>query len=138
MPRLNKRKRAFLRRFVWFAAAGPLGNAQDNAIFQAIRAKAPGDVPDAAVAYAVLKAQQDAGVAKPGDIGEVAVRDGKLFVAGQTPGFLAAVDMKQPIPAPAEVDTQLAAHRQAQAPQLAQQAQDQQQQQTSQPSFSRA
>jgi hypothetical protein len=118
--------------------AGPLGNAQDNAIFQAIRAKAPGDVPDAAVAYAVLKAQQDAGVAKPGDIGEVAARDGKLFVAGQTPGFLAAVDMKQPIPAPAEVDTQLAAHRQAQAPQLAQQAQDQQQQQTSQPSFSRA
>ncbi|BAV95912.1 hypothetical protein [Lysobacter enzymogenes] len=116
--------------------AGPLKNAQDNAVYQAIRDKAPADVPDAAVAYAVLKANQDAKITQPGEVGAVAVRDEKLFVAGQTPGFVAAVDLKQPIPAVAEVDTQLAAHRQAQTPQQA--VAQEQQQQTSQASFSRA
>ncbi|MGO1071036.1 hypothetical protein [Lysobacter sp. CA199] len=115
---------------------GPLKNPQDNALYQAIRAKAPAEVPNEAVVYAVLKAHQDAAITKPSEIGEVAVRDGKLFVAGQTPGFVAAVDMKQLIPAAAEVDTQLAAHRQGQTPQPAL-AQEPQQQQTSQPAFSR-
>lgn len=121
------------------AAAGPFKDAQDNAVYAAIRAKAPADVSNEAVAYAVLKANQEAGITKPGEVGAVAVRDDKLFVAGQTPGFVAAVDMKQPIPAQPEVDTQLAAHRQAQQPALAQQeAQQQQQQQSSQAAMSRA
>ncbi|MBN7138807.1 hypothetical protein A7A76_06735 [Lysobacter enzymogenes] len=117
--------------------AGPLKNAQDNAVYQAIRDKAPAEVPDAAVAYAVLKANQDAKITQPGEVAMVAVRDDKLFVAGQTPGHVAAVDLKQPIPAVADVDAQLAvAHGKAQAPQQA--VAQEQQQQTSQPSFSRA
>lgn len=60
------------------------------------------------------------GVEHVGKLDEVIVQGGRAYVAGKTPGDMAAVDLSAPIPALQETLRQSAAFDQQQAVQLAQ------------------
>lgn len=70
----------------------------DQAMFAKIRGSVPAYVPDETVANAMLQAKRN-GIPDADRIDKAAVVDGKLWVAGVTPGYQAGVSVNQPAPA---------------------------------------
>ncbi|ALN56443.1 hypothetical protein GLE_1085 [Lysobacter enzymogenes] len=74
----------------------PSGN--DRAYFQMVRDRLPEQVPDHAVAHAVLQAKRGGLEADQVDPGKIGLHDGKIWIGANTPGFHVSVDPKQAPP----------------------------------------
>ncbi|WP_354519771.1 hypothetical protein [Lysobacter enzymogenes] len=72
--------------------------AEDRAYFQMLRERLPEQVPDHAVAHAMLQAKRGGLEADQVDPSKIGFSDGKICVGGHTPGFHVAVDPKQAPP----------------------------------------
>lgn len=92
---------------------------RDNALFEAIRRQLPPGTSDEMAAHVMLQAKFG-GVGHVGKLDEVIVQDGRAYVAGKTPGDMAAVDLSAPVPALQETLRQSATFDTQQAVQLAQ------------------
>jgi peptidoglycan hydrolase-like protein with peptidoglycan-binding domain len=93
----------------------------DHALFAAIRARLPGDVPDSMAANATLVAKQG-GIDSAAKLQSITVQDGSAYLLGTTPGFRAKVDLTQPGPTMDEVNAQLRAGQAQPATQESRQA----------------
>lgn len=93
----------------------------DQAMFAKIRGGVPADVTDETVAKAMLEAKL-AGIPDAERIDKVAVVDGKLWVAGTTPGFHAGVSATEPAPAIQDTLRETQAYNQQRDERLAQES----------------
>lgn len=93
----------------------------DQAMFAKIRGGVPADVTDETVARAMLEAKL-AGIPDAERIDKVAVVDGKLWVAGTTPGFHAGVSTAEPAPAMQDTLRETQAYNQQRDERLAQES----------------
>ncbi|MGJ7901691.1 zeta toxin family protein [Lysobacter sp. 1R34A] len=93
----------------------------DQAMFAMIRGGVPADVTDETVARAMLEAKL-AGIPDAERIDKVAVVDGKLWVAGTTPGFHAGVSATEPAPAMQDTLRETQAYNQQRDERLAQES----------------
>lgn len=71
---------------------------RDHAYYQMLRDKLPAEVPDNAVAQAMLEAKRSGLDATQIDPNKIGVNDGKIWIGGKTPGFHASADATQAPP----------------------------------------
>ncbi|MGO4259185.1 hypothetical protein [Lysobacter sp. TAB13] len=105
------------------AAASPLQQlpSADQAMFAKIRTGAPPQISDDHVAHAMLLAKKD-GITDASKIAGVKMSGDTLWVAGETPGFKASVNVNEPAPAVQATARETLAFNQQQERQLAQEA----------------
>lgn len=75
----------------------------DDAMFKRLRQDLPAEVDDSRVAYAAHKTRQ-AGMLEPDEAALAVVRDGNIYVAGKTPGYVAVVAANETVPPQARLD----------------------------------
>lgn len=90
-------------------------NPREHAYFQMLRDRLPEQVPDHAVAHAMLLAKRGGLEADQVDPGRVGLHQGKIWIGGTTPGFHISVDPAQ-APAMEQVQRELHALSSPQAP----------------------
>lgn len=73
-------------------------SAADQALFDRIRGAVPGQVDDAVIGHAVVQVKRS-GMLEMGGIAGVTLREDSLFIAGTTPGYRVALDVREPVAA---------------------------------------